>query len=118
MRRRGFTLIELLMVIAVIAVLAAILFPVFVQTRAKANQAACLSNCRQLGTAVMQYAADYDEHYPCAPYPAVIGDRLRLVWWADMIFSYVRSSAVYVCPSDPQETDLRRLTEDSPEQGG
>jgi prepilin-type N-terminal cleavage/methylation domain-containing protein len=45
----AFTLIELLVVIAVIAILAAILFPVFAQTREKAHQAGCLSNQKQIG---------------------------------------------------------------------
>ena len=66
--RRGFTLIELLVVIAIIAILAAILFPVFAQAREKARNAACLSNCKQLGTAVMLYVQDYDEVYPVHGY--------------------------------------------------
>jgi prepilin-type N-terminal cleavage/methylation domain-containing protein len=57
--RRGFTLIELLIVIAIIAILAAILFPVFAQAREKARQAACLTNCKQLGLALMLHAGDY-----------------------------------------------------------
>jgi len=60
-QREGFTLIELLVVIAVIAILAAILFPVFGQAREKARTATCLSNQRQIGTAVLLYAQDYDE---------------------------------------------------------
>jgi prepilin-type N-terminal cleavage/methylation domain-containing protein/prepilin-type processing-associated H-X9-DG protein len=66
MRTRGFTLIELLVVIAIIAILAAILFPVFAQARDKARQAACLSNLKQVGTALMMYTQDYDERMPSA----------------------------------------------------
>ncbi|NLN90274.1 MAG: prepilin-type N-terminal cleavage/methylation domain-containing protein, partial [candidate division WS1 bacterium] len=55
MKRRGFTLIELLVVIAIIAILAAILFPVFAKARAKARQTSCLSNSRQIATAIMAY---------------------------------------------------------------
>ena len=50
--RRGFTLIELLIVIAVVAILAAFLFPVFGRVRERARQTACLSNLRQLGLAI------------------------------------------------------------------
>lgn len=57
----AFTLIELLVVVAIISVLAAILFPVFAQARAKARQTTCLSNLRQLGMAWQMYAQDYDE---------------------------------------------------------
>ena len=59
----AFTLIELLVVIAIIAILAAILFPVFAQARAKARQIACLSNMKQIGTAALMYAQDYDETF-------------------------------------------------------
>src|SRR4028119_34289 len=62
--RSAFTLIELLVVIAIIAILAAILFPVFAQAREKARQASCVSNLRQIGTALLMYVQDYDETYP------------------------------------------------------
>src|SRR5687768_14208579 len=64
--RRGFTLIELLVVIAIIAILAAILFPVFAQAREKARQTSCLSNLKQLSTAMMMYAEDSDGLFPPA----------------------------------------------------
>ncbi|MFP3905369.1 MAG: type II secretion system protein, partial [Armatimonadota bacterium] len=67
-RIKGFTLIELLVVIAIIAILAAILFPVFARAQDKARQTACLSNQKQLGTALMMYANDYDNTLPSSYY--------------------------------------------------
>ncbi len=60
-RRRGFTLIELLVVIAIIAILAAILFPVFAKAREAARATQCKSNLRQIGSAFIMYAQDFDE---------------------------------------------------------
>jgi general secretion pathway protein G len=59
-------LIELLVVIGIIALLAAILFPVFAAARGKARQAACLSNLRQIGAATQMYVSDYDGYFPYA----------------------------------------------------
>ena len=61
---QGFTLLELLVVIAVIALIGGLLFPVFAQAREKARQATCLSNCHQWGDAFMMYVQDWDETYP------------------------------------------------------
>jgi prepilin-type N-terminal cleavage/methylation domain-containing protein/prepilin-type processing-associated H-X9-DG protein len=104
---RGFTLIELLVVIAIIAILAAILFPVFAQARDKARQASCLSNLKQIGMALMQYAQDYDESHPGvwfgpvnrAPWSQPSNDTLYYKWM-DAIFPYVKNEQVFNCPSD------------------
>jgi prepilin-type N-terminal cleavage/methylation domain-containing protein len=62
--KKAFTLIELLVVIAIIAILAAILFPVFAQAKTAAKKTAAISNQKQIGLAVLQYMADYDDTYP------------------------------------------------------
>lgn len=67
-QRAGFTLIELLVVIAIIALLAAILLPVFAAAKEKGRQSSCLSNMRQIGLAMLSYHQDWDGIYP--PYMA------------------------------------------------
>jgi type II secretory pathway pseudopilin PulG len=59
-------LIELLVVIASIAILAAILFPVFARARESARKATCISNVKQITLACIMYAQDYDEVLPAA----------------------------------------------------
>jgi len=65
-RGRGFTLVELLTVIAIIAVLAAIIFPAFSTARGKARQVSCVSNLKQIGLGFQMYAQDYDGYLPYA----------------------------------------------------
>jgi prepilin-type N-terminal cleavage/methylation domain-containing protein len=86
---RAFTLIELLVVIAIIAILAAILFPVFAQARAKARQATCQSNLRQIGVAILAYAQDYDETLPIATYTAP--GAASPTPWMHIVDPYVKS---------------------------
>src|SRR5437773_7540417 len=99
--RIGFTLIELLVVIAIIAILAAILFPVFAQTREKARQANCQSNLKNLALAILMYAQDYDEHLPLYNYPQPTGGNLR---WGALIEPYVKNLQIFICPSARQFT--------------
>ncbi|MBI3911837.1 MAG: DUF1559 domain-containing protein [Armatimonadetes bacterium] len=63
-RQHGFTIIEILVVIAVLAILAAMLFPVLVQAREAARRSVCQSNLRQIGMAFTQYVSDFDGAYP------------------------------------------------------
>lgn len=93
-RKNGFTLIELLVVIAIIAILAAILFPVFTTARRKAEQQSCVSNLKQISTAVMMYVDDNKGRLPAFTYSEQ---------WRQLdennIVRYVKSDAVFHCPS-------------------
>lgn len=71
--RKGFTLIELLVVIAIIAILAAILFPIFAAARAKARATSCAANMSQIAKAIISYAGDFDDRFPCTRAPGTTG---------------------------------------------
>lgn len=62
----GFTLTEILVVIGIIALLAALIFPAFGRVRQKANEATCLANMRQSGAAILVYVADSDGQFPAS----------------------------------------------------
>jgi prepilin-type N-terminal cleavage/methylation domain-containing protein/prepilin-type processing-associated H-X9-DG protein len=106
--RLGFTLIELLVVIAIIAILAAILFPVFSRARDKAQQAACISNLKQVGQAMGLYVDDYDETFPRHPYENVAcpADVLAKMHWrafvTNLFIPYVKNLEVFLCEKGPK----------------
>jgi prepilin-type N-terminal cleavage/methylation domain-containing protein len=99
---RGFTLIELLVVVAIIAILAAILFPVFAQARARARQTACVSNARQIGLGVRMYVSDYDETMPLfnAYHTQPTAGEPGHKGVEELLMPYVKSRQLFKCPDD------------------
>lgn len=83
--RHGFTLVELLTVIAIVAILVAILFPVYMLARRAGQRTVCISNLRQIGLAMRMYRDDYDELPP----------------YLSKVYPYVRKRRLFVCPVDP-----------------
>lgn len=103
----AFTLIELLVVVAIIAILAAILFPVFVQAKEAGKRTSCLSNIRQIGLAWTLYNIDADGtlmryrteapgkvHYFWGSY-----DGITLREEEGLLYPYSRSGRPRACPS-------------------
>jgi prepilin-type processing-associated H-X9-DG protein len=107
----------LLVVIAIIAILAAILFPVFAQARSKARQAACLSNLKQLTLGFMMYSQDYDESFPQWKWDLNYRDASgagstpnnATSLWNNAIFPYVKNAGVYTCPEDARGLTAEQL---------
>src|SRR5689334_22144897 len=93
--KAAFTLIELLVIIAVIAILGALLFPVFAQARSRSRQTVCASNLAQMARATLLYLQDHDERFPScyrdeAPPYAI--DPITLLQ------PYLKSWGVLYCP--------------------
>jgi prepilin-type N-terminal cleavage/methylation domain-containing protein/prepilin-type processing-associated H-X9-DG protein len=103
-RKNGFTLIELLAVIAIITMLAALLFPAFAAAREKGRQSACLSNERQIGTALILYADQWDDSFPL-----IFNQRGET--WQSALLPFLKSKAVFLCPSNPIGWGINQLQE-------
>lgn len=107
--RKGFTLVELLVVIGIIAVLAAIVFPVVCLAREGARKTNCLSNLKQLGEVALMYSSDWEGMG--AHGPSRTGEWVGTVDTAGRItdptegsfFPYVKNTQIFHCPSDKNE---------------
>jgi prepilin-type N-terminal cleavage/methylation domain-containing protein len=120
---RAFTLIELLVVIAIIAILAAILFPVFAKARDRANRAACVSNLKQIGNAIVMYGDDNDGfiypqwfsdggywNYPIGQCPpaTVNGVKWPQFLWATVYSAYSKNTDIFRCACEGSNNEPKQ----------
>lgn len=94
----GFTLIELLVVVAILAILAGILLPVFAQARENSRRISCISNLKQIATAMQMYMQDNDQNYP----PVLTNDD-GTNGWSWELQGIAKSEELFQCPSEPND---------------
>jgi len=97
----GFTLVELLVVVAILALLAAIIFPAFGRVRENARRASCASNMKQIGLALSMYVNDYDGWYPESQYYT------GTAWFNPpryCLMQYMQSPQLWECPSNQENS--------------
>jgi prepilin-type N-terminal cleavage/methylation domain-containing protein len=113
----GFTLIEILVVAAILALLAALLWPVLSKAKMSAKDAASMNNLKQLGNAYMLYVSDNDDRIPyvgnlttiaglrngtfqIADFPKYAGQKSI----KEALVPYVRNEHIWKSPCDPGES--------------
>ena len=104
-KRAGFTLVEILVVIAIIGVLAALLFAVFSRVREKGRSASCQNNLHQIALAMQQYVGDNDGAFP--PIFSVENEGAaneKTTEWDGMLQPYIKSRAIFYCPTNKAES--------------
>jgi type II secretory pathway pseudopilin PulG len=89
------SLVEAMVVGAILAILVAILIPVYSNAKRAAKQSHCLSNLGQIGKALILYVSDHDDFIP--PYMTEWG---QTVQWKEAFLEYKVSSESFFCPLD------------------
>jgi prepilin-type N-terminal cleavage/methylation domain-containing protein len=103
MRSAGFTLIELLVVIAIIAILAAVLLPVFARAKDSADTSTCISNMHQIFQATMMYVGDNGGYFPVMAgnwtWPDATYRNLYRKFYMDRVLGpYASDKDIFICP--------------------
>ncbi|MCX6344290.1 MAG: prepilin-type N-terminal cleavage/methylation domain-containing protein [Armatimonadetes bacterium] len=95
MKRNGFSLIELLVVIGIIAILAAILFPMLSRAQAAGKRVTCMNNLMQMGKGMRMYLQDW----PTMPSWAGVITYGSGQSWTEQLMKYTgKSKNMLICP--------------------
>lgn len=98
MRKYAFTIVELLVVVFILFVLAAILFPVFIARPGGSYRGSCQANLKQIALGFKQYVQDYDTKYPViAIEPASSAAYGAPYGWGDALQPYLKSWQIFQC---------------------
>ncbi|MDB5303622.1 MAG: putative major pilin subunit [Phycisphaerales bacterium] len=105
--RDGFTVVELLVVIGIISILTAIIFPVIGRARESANRVKCATNLRSLGQIFVLFARDHHGRVPegqNTPYSGAGGYNITWMYTKDyfvLVDDYGANQQLFICPSTP-----------------
>jgi len=111
-RVRGFTWIEGLVVLAILLILAAILFPVFARVREPRSRGgrSCSSNLKNIGLGLINYVQDSNETFPKTGFVSATAN----AGWMETLQPYIKSYDVFGCPNDrdwqPADIDATKST--------
>ena len=114
MNKKGFTLIELMVVMAIIAILSAIIFPIMATAREQTEKSTCMNNMRQIGMALDMFHSDnkvypsglapepeYDAKGNIIPFEEAVGNLLQS--------DYVQNYTIFHCPTDDRFEDTKSI---------
>jgi prepilin-type N-terminal cleavage/methylation domain-containing protein len=108
----GFTLVELLVVIVIVAILSAVLFPVVRKALESSRQATSISNLKQIGQALAKYQLDHDGHSPPVLFAyAVSGASMKGVGSAGVSAglypNYIKDCTVFEDPDNVDHSSIK-----------
>ena len=107
----AFTLIELLVVLAIIALLAALIFPAINRAKESGKGAACISNLRQAGIALQLYVQENNNRLPQMRDKSLTTKTNELPGPDEALISQLGNRNVLRCPSDKWPAELPELVE-------